>query len=88
MEATIFSMAEINGVVMARATPALHGAVNAMRFDTFPNLLRYNHGLDCYCHSCRRWASTDLAMLVRNGLGDRQVHLCRPRCRKCSALGR
>ena len=31
-------------------------------------------------------ATTDLAMLVRNGLGDREVKRCRLRCRKCGKV--
>jgi hypothetical protein len=36
---------------------------------------------------CSRWATTDLAGLVRTGLGDRPKQACRPRCRICGSLG-
>lgn len=65
-----------------------HPGMRAIRIDTFASLLKHGYGLDCYCPGCQRWASTDLAMLVRNGLGDRPAHRCRPRCRKCGELGR
>jgi hypothetical protein len=54
---------------------------------TFRDFLDNRQGLDCYCPGCRRIAWTDVAMLVRNGLGDRHVKRFRPRCRKCGSVG-
>ena len=45
---------------------------------TFAGLLRRNYWLGCYCPGCRRWATCYLAMLVRNGLGDRRITECKP----------
>lgn len=61
--------------------------MDAIRLDTFRALLDHGHGLDCWCPGCRRWAACDLAMLVRNGLGDRPIMAARPRCRKCGSHG-
>jgi hypothetical protein len=36
---------------------------------------------------CKRTVWTDVEMLVGNGLGNREVKRCRPRCRKCGHLG-
>lgn len=54
---------------------------------TFAGLLRRNHSLGCYCPRCRRWATCDLAMLVRNGLGNRRITECKPKCRVCGSRG-
>jgi hypothetical protein len=54
---------------------------------TFAGLLTRNHNLAAWCPGCCRWATCDLKMLVRNGLDDRQIHRCRPRCRICGSLG-
>jgi len=57
------------------------------RLITFNDFLASNQGLDCWCLSCKRTAWTDVAELVRDGLGDKEVKLCRPRCRKCGKVG-
>ena len=54
---------------------------------TFRQILERNYKLDCWCPGCKRWAKCDLAMLVRNGLGDQQITQCWPRCRKCGTEG-
>lgn len=54
---------------------------------TFSDYLEHGHGLACWCPGCRRFASCDLAELVRNGLGNRDPATCRPRCRVCGATG-
>jgi len=54
---------------------------------TIAGLLRRNYSLGCYCPGCRRWATCYLAMLVRNGLGDRRITECKPVCRKCGQRG-
>ena len=48
---------------------------------------RPGYGFLCWCPGCRHWASCDPAMLVRNGLGDRDPLRCRPRCRTCGSIG-
>lgn len=58
-----------------------------IHLDTFADFIRHKHGLAAFCTECRRWASCDLAMLVRNGLGNRRITECRPRCRKCGQRG-
>ena len=55
---------------------------------TFAGLLRGNHQLACFYPGCPRWASCDLAMLVRNGLGGRRITECRPRCREMRSTPR
>jgi hypothetical protein len=57
------------------------------RLITFRDFLENRQGLECYCPGCRRTAWTDVAMLVSNGLGDREVKRYRPRCRKCGSVG-
>jgi hypothetical protein len=54
---------------------------------TFRQILEREYQLACFCPGCRRWATCDLAMLDRNGLGDRDVSRLHPRCRKCGSLG-
>jgi len=46
-----------------------------IRIDTFANLLRYGHGLDCYCRGCRRRAACNLAALVA-GWARPQAYRC------------
>ena len=58
-----------------------------IRLDTFAKLLEQGYGLSCWCPGCRRWASCDLAMLCRNGMGDRPIMGARARCRKCGSEG-
>lgn len=58
-----------------------------IRIDTFRALLVHQYDLACWCPGCRRWATCDLAMLVRNGMGDRAIQVCKPRCRKCGSRG-
>jgi hypothetical protein len=52
---------------------------------TFRGLVERNHELACFCPGCRRWATSDLAMLVRNGLGDRHMPEVRESCGMASA---
>ena len=59
----------------------------ALPLVTFRDFLDYDQGLECWCPGCKRTAWTDVAMLVRNGLGDREVKRCQPRCRKCGEVG-
>ena len=47
----------------------------------------HQYELACWCPGCRRWAACDLRTLVRQGLGDRAIQACRPRCRKCGSVG-
>lgn len=61
--------------------------MKSIRIDTFRELLEHQYELTCWCPGCRRWAATDLAMLVREGLGDRPIQACKPRCRKCGSRG-
>lgn len=61
--------------------------MQSVRLDTFRALLEHEHELACWCPGCRRWATTDLAMLVREGLGDRSIMGCKARCRKCGMEG-
>ena len=77
---------------MARALSLAAHHARAMHPDptrliTFRDFLDNRQGLECYCPGCRRTAYTDVAMLVLNGLGDRQVKRYRPRCRKCGNSG-
>ena len=65
--------------------PAMHP--DPTRLITFRDFLENRQGLDCYCPGCRRSAWTDVQRLARNGLGDRPVKRCRPRCRKCGRVG-
>ena len=60
-----------------------------MRIDlsNFRGLLERNYLLAAWCIGCRRWATCDLAMLVRNGLVDRQITRRKPRRRKCGCRG-
>lgn len=69
----------------AHHAPAMHPDPTVLT--TFRDFLDPDQGLESYCPGCKREAWTDVAMLVRNGLGDREVRLCRPRCRKCGSLG-
>jgi hypothetical protein len=62
--------------------------MQAIRIDTFRSLLENNHGLDCWCPACRRWASCDLPALINSGLGDAPFAAHTPRCRKCGSAGR
>lgn len=57
------------------------------RLVTFRDFLKNGQGLNCWCPGCQRYAYTDVAMLVRNGIGNREVKRCRPRCRKCGKVG-
>lgn len=65
--------------------PAMHP--DPTRLITFRDFLENRQGLECYCLGCTRTAHTDVAMLVDEGLGDRQVKRYRPTCRKCGSLG-
>ena len=58
-----------------------------MRLDTFAKFLERGYCLSCWCPGCLRWASCDLAMLCRNGMGDRPIMGARARCRKCGSEG-
>lgn len=73
----------------SRREPLTHHALTmqAIRLDTFRALLEHEYQVGCWCPGCRRWATTDLAMLVRNGLGDRSITACKARCRKCGMEG-
>jgi hypothetical protein len=42
------------------------------------DLLQHNHGLGAYCPGCQRWADLDLARLVAQGRGRRQLAGFRP----------
>ncbi|MGH8863467.1 MAG: hypothetical protein ACREVZ_02280 [Burkholderiales bacterium] len=44
------------------------------------------HGLDRWRTGCRHWASRDLTMLARNGVGERPVQDQKPRCRKRGSI--
>lgn len=70
-------------------TPLEHHApvMDPIRLDTFGALLDHDHGLDCWCPGCRRWAACNLAALVAAGLGDSLIAANRPRCRKCGSIG-
>lgn len=61
--------------------------MDRIELSTFAGLLEHGHGLAAWCPECRRWASCDLAMLVRNGLGGRDITRCRPTCRLCGSRG-
>lgn len=67
--------------------PATLPGMRGADLSTFAGLLDHGHELACWCPGCRRWASCDLAMLVRNGLGERRITECRPRCRLCGSRG-
>ena len=54
---------------------------------TFGGLLADKYDVAAWCSGCRPWATCDLAMLVRNGLGDRKISRCKPSCRKCGNRG-
>lgn len=69
----------------AHHAPTMHA--DPTRLVTFRNFLDLDQGLECWCPGCKRTAWTDVALLVRNGLGDRQVKQGRPRCRKCGSVG-
>lgn len=64
-----------------------HPAMAAITISTFRELLQHQYELACWCPGCRRWATCDLGTLVREGLGDRAIQACRPRCRKCGERG-
>jgi hypothetical protein len=61
--------------------------VDPTRLLTFRDFLVNEQGLESWCPGCCRTAWTDVAMLVRNGLGNTEVKRCRPRCRKCDKVG-
>ena len=44
--------------------PAMHRPISV---NTFREILEHRYTLACWCPSCRRWATCDLAMLVRLG---------------------
>ena len=73
----------------SRSEPLAHHswAMQSIRLDTFRALLEHEYQVGCWCPGCRRWATTDLEMLVRNGLGDRSITACKARCRKCGMEG-
>ena len=59
------------------------------RLITFRDFLDCDQGLECWCPGCRRTAKTDVAMLVKGGLGDRQVEAVSaalPQVRQCGHL--
>lgn len=51
----------------AHHAPDMHPDPTALL--TFGDFLRREQGLECYCPGCKRYAYTDVAMLVRSGLG-------------------
>src|SRR5262245_38757477 len=53
-------------------------AMQWIDLSTFGALLARKYELACYCPGCRRWATCDLGMLVRNGLGERVITETRP----------
>lgn len=63
------------------------GSMGTINIGTFRELLEHGYSLTCWCAGCSRLAACDLAMLVRNGLGDRQITRCKPKCRKRGSLG-
>lgn len=43
--------------------------------------------ISAYCRRCDRWADLDLARMVRDGDGDRQLIPLRLRCSVCGSVG-
>jgi len=58
-----------------------------IRPDTFAKLLERGYGLSCWCPGCKRWASCDVRMLCRIGMGDRPILGARAQRRVCGSEG-
>jgi len=71
----------------ARVRARMIVAMTVIRIVTFAELLEHGYELACWCAGCHRWATTDLALLVQEGLGRRFIQRCKPRCRKCGQQG-
>ncbi len=56
-------------------------------YTTFGAILKNGGRADCWCPACQQVTAVDLALMVQNGMGDKQTSVCRPSCGLCGKDG-